>query len=69
MTEEQAREHLEYIRQVMEETRRATVESTPLFFLWGVIVWLAVLLTYGFVYVTVGLRGPNLVLCHTSSDG
>lgn len=61
MTEEQAREHLEYIRRVMEETRRATVQSNPLFFLWGVITWLAVLLTYGFGYVTVGLHGPNLV--------
>jgi len=54
-------EDLEYIRRVIEEARRATVESNPLFFLWGGVTWAAVLLTYAFVFVTRNLQGPNLL--------
>lgn len=56
---QQALQDLEFIRRVMEETRRAAVGSNPLFFLWGAVIWVEVLLTYGFVYVSV--KGPDLI--------
>lgn len=53
----QAQEDLRFIREMMEETRRVTLESHHGFFLWGAIFWTQVVVTYGLAFLAV--RGGN----------
>lgn len=51
VSRDEARERLELIHRTLQETRRATIEANPGFFLWGTIFWVQALATYAIVYL------------------
>jgi len=46
MNDEQAREDIQIIKNMLEKTRKATAESGTLFVVWGVLIALALLGNY-----------------------
>ncbi len=57
--QQQAAQDLHYIRQVIEQTRWMTMLSKSIFFIWGIVIWLLVFLTYAFHLELVGLSSPT----------
>jgi hypothetical protein len=46
MTEEQAREDIQIIKSMLEKTRKATAESVGIFIIWGILVTIAMIVSY-----------------------
>ncbi len=50
MDEQQAREEIQLIREMVEKTRRATAESGTIFIFWGILIILGIIGTYLLAY-------------------